>query len=667
LPCIQPRIRSAVALAASLLAIATSARAQQIPPAVKAAESSIDPEKIRAHVKFLAGDLLEGRGPGLRGSELAAQYIATQFALYGLKPGGDNGTYLQQINFVGMKAIPDKTTMSLIPPKRPDGQIGIMLYSYDLKYGDDFTVSNQTLTPAVDIDAPIVFVGYGVDAPEFNWNDYANIDVKGKVILCIVGDPPSTDPNFFGGDALTYYGRWTYKFEQAARMGAVGALIIHRTDLASYGWDVVKNSNTSEKTYLRDNKDPQLEAASWIQLDVANTIFKATGWTDASGHVGYSNSTIITVSGDHKVYQDGKPISLKDLTAGLFSVAVTPLVKVEDGVPQSEVQAVIDAVKRSGKGAPRILQSPVDMMIEAAGKRGFKAIELPVRLHAHVESVVRPFQSPNVVGILPGSSYSLLSSRSAAEGSASPTTNSKDQAVLYTAHFDHLGFVPGMAGDNIYNGAADNATGCGMLLELARVWSQLAQSSTKLPHSVIFASVTAEEQGLLGSEYLGQHPPIPAGQIALDINYDMILPIGVPLETNVNGAQRTTFFPTVEATAKRFNLAIVPDPKPSAGSYYRSDHFSLSRVGIPAFSIETGNLYEGHDAAWGKKQHEDFTANDYHNFSDNYHTDWDFAGNAKLDRFGMDLGWQALTAPTTINWLPKDEFEAARKASLKTN
>jgi Zn-dependent M28 family amino/carboxypeptidase len=572
------RIRAA---AASLILLSATALAQQIPPAVKAAEASIDPEKIRAHVKFLADDLLEGRGPGLRGSEIAAQYIATQFALYGLKPGGDNGTYLQQINMVGMNAVPEKTTMSIIPPKRPEGQMGIMLYSYDLKYGDDYTVSNRTLTPTVDIDAPIVFVGYGVTAPEFNWNDYANVDVKGKVILCIVGDPPSTDPNFFGGDALTYYGRWTYKFEQAARMGAVGALIIHRTDLASYGWDVVKNSNTSEKTYLRDNKDPQLEAASWIQLDVAKQIFKSSN---------------------------------------------------------------LDA----------------DAEIIAAGKPGFKAIELPVRLHAHVESVVRPFQSPNVVGILPCQACTYINS---SLEKVSTSANGKDQAILYTAHFDHLGFVPGMPGDNIYNGAADNATGCGMLLELARAWSQ---SGINPPHSVIFAAVTAEEQGLLGSEYLGQHPPIPSGQIALDINYDMILPIGVPLETNVNGAQRTTFFPTVEATAKRFNLAIVPDPKPSAGSYYRSDHFSLSRVGIPAFSIETGNLYEGHDAAWGKKQHEDFTAHDYHNFTDNYHPDWDFAGNAKLDRFGMDLGWQALTAPTTINWLPKDEFEPARKASLAT-
>src|SRR5438270_1086926 len=276
LPAIQSRIRFAVALAPFLLTISASAPAQTIPPAVKAAEASIDPEKIRAHVKFLADDLLEGRGPGLRGSEIAAQYIATQFALYGLKPGGDNGTYLQQINFVGMNAIPSKTTFSLVPQK-PEGP-SIDLYSIDLKYGDDYTVSNRTLTPVVDIDAPIVFVGYGITAPEFNWNDYAGIDVKGKVILCIVGDPPSTDPNFFGGDALTYYGRWTYKFEQAARMGAVGALIIHRTDLASYGWDVVKNSNTSEKTYLRDNKDPQLEAASWIQLEVAKQIFKSSNF-----------------------------------------------------------------------------------------------------------------------------------------------------------------------------------------------------------------------------------------------------------------------------------------------------------------------------------------------------------------------------------------------------
>ena len=548
----------AVAVAVSLFSLSPGVLAQAVPPGVKKAEASIDGEKIRAHVRFLSDDLLEGRGPGLRGSEIAAKYLATQFALYGLKPGGDDGTYLQQIDFVGMKVVPASTSFALEPAKG-----GAM----ELTYGDDYTVSNQMLTKDGEVDAPIVFVGYGVTAPEFGWNDYAGVDVKGKVILCIVGDPPSKDPKFFGGDALTYYGRWTYKFEQAARMGAVGALIIHRTDLASYGWDVVKNSNTSEKTYLKDDANAKLEAASWVQLDVAKRIFAASGM---------------------------------------------------------EVSAEM----------------------EAAGKRGFKAMELPVRLKAHVESTVRPFRSPNVVGILPGAN---------ADG--------HDQAVMYTAHYDHLGFVPGMAGDNIYNGAADNGTGCGMLLEMARAW---AASGVKLPHSLVFAAVTAEEQGLLGSEYLGQHPPIPASQVALDINYDMILPIGVPKQVNVNGAQRTTFFPVVEATAKRFGLEIVPDPRPSAGSYYRSDHFSLSRVGIPAFSVDTGMLYEGHDAAWGRKKMEDFEAHDYHNFSDNYHADWDFAGNAKLDRFGMELGWEAVSAPAMIQWNHGDEFEAARKASEGT-
>ena len=555
--------------ALSVLLLTGAALAQSIPPAFKAAEASVDPQRIRAHVKFLSDDLLEGRGPGTHGGEIAAAYIASQFEAYGLKPGGDNGTYLQQVNFVGTKTLADKTHLSLVPDKPKDGGgMHMMLHSYDLKFGDDYTVNNRRLTESVDINAPIVFVGYGVVAPEFGWNDYAGIDVKDKVVLCIVGDPPSDDPKFFGGKALTYYGRWTYKFEEAARHGAIGALIIHRTDLASYGWDVVKNSNTSEKTYLRDNKDPQLAAASWIQLEVARTLFKA---------------------------------------------------------------ANLD----------------LDTEMTVAGKRGFKAQELPVHLEAHIESKVRSFQSPNVVGILPG--------RNVAE-------RKPDQAVMYTAHYDHLGMVPGMAGDNIYNGAADNATGCGMLLEMARAW---ALSGIKPPHSVIFASVAAEEQGLLGSEYLGQHPPVPPGQIALDINYDMILPIGVPLEANLNGEQRTTFHRTVEATAKRFNLRIVPDAHPEAGGYYRSDHFSLSRVGIPAFSVDQGELFEGHDEAWGAAKDKDFVDHDYHNFSDNYHADWNFKGNAKLVRFGMELGWEAISAPRMIEWLPGDEFEAARKASEK--
>ena len=534
------------------LAMSVSAFGQVVPPAVTAAEKTIDSEKIRAHVKFLADDALEGRGPGLRGADIAAKYIATEFALDGLKPAGDNGTFFQQVNFVGVKTVREKTNVS----------VGAMT----LKFGEEFVTSNQTHTPSAEIDAPVVFVGYGVTAPEYGWDDYKGIDVKGKVVMLIVGDPPSDDPNFFKGKAMTYYGRWTYKFEQAARMGAVGALIIHRTDLASYGWGVVEHSWSGEKTYLRDDHNPALQLASWIQLGVAGRIFAA-----------------------------------------------------------------------AGKNAD------ANVEIAEAGKKGFKAYELPLRVKGHVESVIRPFESPNVVAKIVG------------------TGTGKDQALLYSAHYDHLGFVPGMDGDNIYNGAVDNGTGCDILLEMARAWGAMGM---KPAHTVIFAAVTAEEQGLLGSEYLGQHPPVPAGEISLNLNYDGLQPIAGPLEVQVAGAERTTFYPTLVATAKRWGLGIVPEAHPEAGGYYRSDHFSMARIGVPAFSIDPGDLYAGHDKAWGVKQGEDYNEHRYHDFSDNYTESMDFTGLAKMARFGMELGWEALAAKGSVGWQAGDEFEAARKASL---
>jgi len=236
----------------------------------------------------------------------------------------------------------------------------------------------------------------------------------------------------------------------------------------------------------------------------------------------------------------------------------------------------------------------------------------------------------------------------------------KQEAVMYTAHYDHLGIRPDMAGDNIYNGADDNATGCGIVLELARVFAEAAQKPRR---SVLFASVTAEEQGLLGSEYLGKHLPIPAGKITLDLNYDDIPPLGSPEEVEVSGSERTTFYPAVEATAKEFRLAIRPDSRPEAGHYYRSDHFSLARVGIPAFSINEGMKYKGHDIAWGMQQADEYTTKHYHQPSDEYHSDMNFTGDAAMARFGFALGWEAASQPNIIGWQKGDEFEAARMKS----
>jgi Zn-dependent M28 family amino/carboxypeptidase len=527
-----------------------------VPAAARQAADSIDPEQIRAHVRFLADDLLEGRGPGTRGGDIAAKYIATQFALDGLKPAGDDGTYFQKVPLYAVHTVEDQTKFSFVPASGAP---------IDLTYATDFVTKDETGGESADIDAPIVFVGYGIDAPEYKWDDYAGVDVKGKVLLVIVNEPPSTDESFFKGKALTYYGRWTYKYEEAARKGAVGVLIIHRTDLASYPWDVVRNSQSVEKSYLQGDPAATLKAASWIQLDVARKLLAA----------------------------DGKNL---------------------------------------------------DDLIVAAGKPGFHGFELPVRLKAHVASKVRRYDSDNVIAELPGTD------------AASPDK----QAVIYSAHYDHLGIDPNLKGDNIYNGAADNGTGCGIVLELARAF---AHASERPPHSMFFASVTAEEQGLLGSQYLGMHPPVPAADISLNLNYDMLNPIGVPLDAEVSGAERTTFYPIVEKTAKAFDLTIQPDQFPSAGHYYRSDHFSFARVGIPSFSVGQGTHFEGHDAAWGVAQQEDFVAHHYHQPSDEYKASMDFRGDAKMARFGFILGWEASSLAKSVEWQPGDEFEAARRKS----
>src|SRR5712691_10734029 len=318
--------------------------------AAPAGTPEIDKEKIRAHVKFLASDLLEGRGTGQRGGDIAAEYIATQFALYGFKPAGDNGTYMQKLPMVGVTPTPD-TRFWLVPEQ------GSAMERRPL---EDYVAYDQAQQPESDIDAEVVFVGYGIEAPEYNWDDYKGTDVKGKVLLMLVNEPPSDDGTFFKGKALTYYGRWTYKYEEAARRGAVGAILIHKTDRASYGWEVVRNSNSGEKAYLKLQGQPKLSVAAWIQLGVAQKLAAESGMD-------------------------------------------------------------------------------LEKMMADARSRNFRPITLPFKLKAQMVSKIRPFESNNVIAMLPGSDPKL-----------------KNEAVIYTAHYDHLGIRPDMPGDNIYNGADDN-------------------------------------------------------------------------------------------------------------------------------------------------------------------------------------------------------------------
>jgi Zn-dependent M28 family amino/carboxypeptidase len=525
-----------------------------LPPAAQKAMNGIDAEKIRATVKYLSDDALQGRGTGQKGGDMAADWIAAQFKSYGLLPAGDQETYFQQINFFGVTTDPKETKFAFVPKSGPE---------IALKFADDYVAYNQTHEQKSEIDAPLVFVGYGIKAPEYSWDDYKGVDVKGKMLLMLVSEPPSDDPKFFKGRALTYYGRWTYKYEEAARRGAVGVVLIHKTEMASYGWEVVRNSWGGETSLLRDDSDPKLKSAGWIQLEVARKLASVAGMD-------------------------------------------------------------------------------LDKMLHDANSRSFKPVELPVRVKETIVSQVRSFASRNVLAQVKGSD-----------------PKAARQAILYTAHYDHLGIHLDEPGDNIYNGAADNATGCGILLELGRV---LAAAQEKPKRTILFAAVTAEEQGLLGSKYLGQHPPIPAQNISLNLNYDDIQPLGEPQQLVVSGAERTSVYPLVEKVAKDFAMAIEPDDHPEAGHYYRSDHFSMARVGVPAFSVNEGALFKGHDLAWGEEKERDYVAHRYHQPSDEYRADMDFSADAKLAKFGLVLGWDTANQPELADWQPGDEFEKARKS-----
>ena len=519
-----------------------------------AQHSDISPDRIRAHVQFLSSDLLEGRGPGTRGGELATEYIATQFALSGLKPAGDGGTFFQQVPLIGIATEP---SAQLSASKGSE--------TLEFKWENEFVGVNEKLTTQDEFDAEAVFVGHGIVAPEYQWNDFKDVDVRGKVAVLFTNEPASDDPKFFGGRALTYYGRWTYKYEEATRKGAVGAIIIHTTATAGYGWEVVRNSWSREQPYVKlAPGQPALSFAGWVSKD--------------------AGEKLLGLAGHH-----------------------------------------------------------VDELLKAAESRDFRPIPLGVRIRCNLPTKVRDIQTRNVAGMVEGSDSKL-----------------KSEVVIYSAHWDHLGIGTPVNGDAIYNGAVDNGTGCGILLELAHAWALQAKKPRR---SALFLAVTAEEGGLRGSEYYAAHPEIAAGKTALAINYDALFPLGRTRDVVVNGAERTTAWLVVEAIAKQLGLTINPDPRPEQGAYYRSDHFSFAHAGIPAFSVEEGGDFIGKPTGFGTKAFDEYNEKHYHQPSDEFQESWDFTGLAEMARFGFLIGTEVANQNGLPTWHAGDEFLTAREQS----
>ena len=494
----------------------------------------ISGERIRAHVRFLASDLLEGRGVGARGGDLATEYLATQLAIAGAKPAGENRTWFQAVPLVGVQTL--------------DGS-QLRAGEMDFKLLDDFVGAAQTQAPEQEFAGEAIFVGHGITAPEFGWDDYAGVDVKGKVVVLFTNEPPSEDPQFFGGRALTYYGRWTYKYEQALRRGASAALILHTSPTAGYGWEVVRNSWGREDFHVKRAGDA-LDFAGWLSQAASEKVAAA-----------------------------------------------------------------------AGKSLPELLK--------LADTRGFRAFPLGMKVSGRIHSKIRGLGTRNVAGIVRGSDPAL-----------------SGEVVIYSAHWDHLGISPNAAGDGIYNGAVDNATGCAMLLEMARAW---ADAKVKPRRSAMFIFMAAEESGLRGAEYYVSQPLTPLSKTSLVLNFDSFYPFGRIKDVVLTGAERTTFWPRIQDIAQRFELTIAPDPRPEQGSFFRSDHFPFAKAGTPAFSIEGGATFLAHAEASAEKLKE-YGVRSYHQPSDEYRDDWDFSNMEYLARFGVALGQEAANSDELIRF-----------------
>jgi Zn-dependent M28 family amino/carboxypeptidase len=542
--------------AATTAAPAASPTKATLTPAEKSAARAIKVDGLRADVRFLAHDLLEGRGPGSRGDLLTQAYIASRLEGLGLEPGAPDGSWFQSLDLVSV------TTHA---PKVMKAERGGETAEFALL--EEYAAESGVQTPQARIEnAEIVFVGYGIVAPEYQWDDYKGADLKGKVLLMMNNDPED-DPKLFAGKTRLYYGRWDYKYEMAAKVGAAGAIIIHTIPSAGYPWQVVKTSFAGTRFTLPETGQPQVQATAWLTEDASKRLAKLGGHD-------------------------------------------------------------LDALRAS------------------AQKRDFKPVPLGVTLSLALENEVEKTRTANVIGRLKGSDPVL-----------------SKQAVLYTAHHDHLGIKadakPGE--DAIYNGALDNATGVAALIAIAESMKALTPGPRR---TVYFAAVAAEEQGLLGSKYLAAHPPVPAGRIAANINMDGLNIFGPTRDMTMVGLGKSNLDATIHALAALQGRKLVADQFPDRGYFYRSDQFSLAKVGVPAAYLEGGIDVIGQPPGWGKARHEEYEQKDYHQPSDELRDSWDLRGAVEDVKLLFYLGVRVANATAMPAWNPGDEFEAARKKAI---
>jgi Zn-dependent M28 family amino/carboxypeptidase len=520
------------------------------------AGATIREDFYRAQVQALAADDFEGRAPGSAGEKKTVEYLEQQFVDLGLRPAAGD-SFRQPVPLVEITAMPSDSFLNFEGGGR----------RAELALGEEMVVGTRRTQPSVAVTASdVVFVGYGIVAPEYGWNDYAGVDMRGKTALILVNDPgfATGDPALFNGRSMTYYGRWTYKFEEAARQGAAAAIIVHQTAPAAYPWAVVRNGWTRPRFFAdaADGNAGRSAIEGWVTLERAREIVAMAG-------------------GDFEVLE------------------------------------------------------------KAAMKPGFKAVPLALKASAGVRNLIRRARSPNLAAVMPG-------------------TVRPDEYVIYMAHWDHLGKALATSGDTVFNGAEDNATGVAAILTIARAYRRMVPPPER---SILFLAVTAEESGLIGSEYYASHPLVPLEKTAAVINIDRLSPLGRARDIQVIGFGASELEDLLAAAADRKDRVLTPDTNPEAGYFYRSDHFNLAKKGVPALYVKSGADLLDQPPGTGQAMLEEFIRDRYHKQADDYSPDWDVSGSMEDLRLLFEVGAQVASDGSWPQWYEGNEFRAAREAS----